>query len=275
MASKPAPACIVWFRDDLRLADHPALHAAARTGARVVCLYVLDETGPPGGRPLGGAARWWLAQSLRALQQSLQAIGSSLLLRKGPAVRTIPRLAREIDAGAVFWNEIAQAPHQAAADEVAAHLGAIGIAARSFPGDLLVPPADIRNKEGRGLRVFTPFWKRVQALGDPPTPLPAPKSLDPAPDVTSEPLESWGLEPTDPDWAGGLRDTWKPGERSAQARTRRIPRKEPGRIFDQPRPARSRRYIGAVAAPALWRDQPAAGLARRTLCHPGARLSRR
>ena len=52
-----------------------------------------------------------------------------------------------------------------------------GIDFKSFPGDLLVSPKDIRNKEGRGLRVFTPFWRRVLALGDPPSPLPAPNSL--------------------------------------------------------------------------------------------------
>ena len=64
---------IVWFRDDLRLSDHPALHAAAKTGAPVIALYVLDETSA-GLRPLGGAARWWLAQSLRALQAYFRAL---------------------------------------------------------------------------------------------------------------------------------------------------------------------------------------------------------
>src|SRR6478735_8397424 len=101
------PPVIVWFRDDLRLSDHPALHAAARSGAPVVCLYVLDETT---GRPLGGATRWWLAQSLRALGASLAAIGGMLTLRKGPAAKVIADLACECGAGAVYWNGIAQAP---------------------------------------------------------------------------------------------------------------------------------------------------------------------
>jgi deoxyribodipyrimidine photo-lyase len=222
----PSSPCIVWFRDDLRLSDHPALHAAARThagtGAPVICLYVFDEPGPadmrPLARPLGGAARWWLAQSLRALQGRLQSIGSSLVLRQGAAAGIIARLAQQTGARAVRWNEIAQAPYQAQADQVAAALEAIGVASQSFPGDLLVTPVHLRNKEGRGLRVFTPFWKRVQALGDPPKPLPAPKSLGPAPDLASDRLEDWGLEPSHPDWAGGLRETWNPGETSAQAR---------------------------------------------------------
>ena len=185
MASKSASACIVWFRDDLRLSDHPALHAAASTGAPVICLYVFDEASnalrAPNARPLGGAARWWLAQSLRALQQNLASVRSSLLLRKGPAAEIITTLARETQAGVVFWNEIAQAPHRAVADQVTAALREIGVASQSFPGDLLANPAAIRNNDGRGLRVFTPFWRRVQASGDPPAPVPAPKTLHPGP----------------------------------------------------------------------------------------------
>jgi deoxyribodipyrimidine photo-lyase len=221
MASQ-SPACIVWFRSDLRLSDHPALHAAASSGVPVICLYVLDEVSPalqpPDGRPLGGAARWWLAQSLRALQASLTAIGGSLVLRRGPAARIIAELTRETGARTVFWNEIAQAPHQAVADQVATSLQAIGIASQSFPGDLLAAPADIRNKEGRGLRVFTPFWRRVQALGGPPKPVPAPTKLRSTPDIASDVLAQWRLEPTRPDWAGGIRSTWTPGEVAAQQR---------------------------------------------------------
>ena len=107
-----------------------------------------------------------------SLQKSLHAIGSALVLRKGPAARIIAELARETGANAVFWNEMAQAPHQAVADQVAAALKEIGVTSQGFPGDLLVAPAKIRNKENRGLRVFTPFWRRVQALGDPPHPCP-------------------------------------------------------------------------------------------------------
>jgi len=211
----PRPA-IVWYRDDLRVSDHPALQAASTAPASVVCIYVLDDEAP-GLRPLGGAARWWLAQSLRALQSSLRERGAGLVLRRGPAPKVIAALAREVDAASVYWNEIAQSPHRAVADQVAAALGEIGVAAQRFPGDLLAAPSQIRNKENRGLRVFTPFWRRVQALGDPPKPLPAPKKLNGVPNLASDKLEDWGLEPTAPDWAGGLRESWQPGEASAQA----------------------------------------------------------
>jgi deoxyribodipyrimidine photo-lyase len=180
----------------------------------VICLYVLDER----PRPLGGAGRWWLAQSLRSLRKSLLALGSPLVLRQGPAARGIPELARETGAAAVYVNDIAQAPRQAATEQVARALAQIGVKSQTFPGDLLVPPSAIRNKDGRSLRVFTPFWRRLQSLGDPPRPLPAPDRLAAGPSVTGDTFESWRLEPSRPDWAGGLRENWTPGEASAQAR---------------------------------------------------------
>jgi deoxyribodipyrimidine photo-lyase len=192
------------------------LAAAAGSGAPVICAYVLDES--PRLRRLGGAARWWLAQSLRALDKQLAAIGGTLVLRGGATEKVIPELARESGARAVFWNEIAQAPHRAIERDLVAALAASGVTTRSFDGDLLARPEDIRSKEGRGLRVFTPFWKRVLALGDPPSPLPAPSALRPAAPLASEPLEHFSLEPTKPDWAAGLRAAWQPGELSAQAR---------------------------------------------------------
>ena len=213
---------IVWFRDDLRLSDHPALHAAASRCAPVIGLYVLDEESralrPPAARPLGGAARWWLAQSLRSLRASFEAIGGTLVLRKGPAASIIAALARETNAYAVFWNDIAHAPHQAVANDVEAALASNGRDSQIFPGDLLVEPRTIRNKDNRGLRVFTPFWRRVQGLGDPPKPLPAPKKLASLRDIACEALDDWRLEPTRLDWAGGLRETWTPGEAAAQRR---------------------------------------------------------
>jgi deoxyribodipyrimidine photo-lyase len=219
MADRSDAPCIVWFRDDLRLSDHPALHAAATTKRPVICLYVFDETSKStGARSIGGAARWWLAQSLRALEKSLGSAGVPLLLRSGQAARIIPDLARESGASDVFWNEIAQAPHRTIENDITTALRDLGVNAHTFAGDLLAAPDTVRTKEGRGLRVFTPFWRRVQAMGVPPNPLPAPRRLHPGPGLSGETIESLKLEPTRPDWAGGLRETWTPGESAAQKR---------------------------------------------------------
>ena len=234
---------IVWFRDDLRLSDHPALHAAARSGTPVLCLYLLDEHStqikPPRARPMGGATRWWLAQSLRALSARLEAIGGTLVLRQGAAIDVIPALAREINASHVYWNEIAQAPHLAIADGVTEALADLDIGTESFPGDLLTHPSTIRNKDGRGLRVFTPFFKRILAMGGPATPVPAPTRLIAAPKVKSDKLEDWQLEPTKPDWADGLRENWTPGEATAQKHLKRFLSDIRGYCNDRDRPDRA------------------------------------
>jgi deoxyribodipyrimidine photo-lyase len=208
---------IVWFRESLRLSDHPALAAAVQSGAPVICLYVFDEESA-GLRPLGGATRWWLAQSLRSLQASLRAIGSDLIVRRGAAATVVPMLAREANAQTVFWNDVAQAPARAIAREVDEALALLGIESRIFADDLLLDPERLRAKTGRAMRVFTPFWKRVLASGDPPQPLPAPMTLPSVSRITSLAVEDLALEPTRPDWAGGLRESWQVGERAAQAR---------------------------------------------------------
>jgi deoxyribodipyrimidine photo-lyase len=223
MADRSDAPCLVWFRDDLRLSDHPALHAAAAARRPVICLYVLDETlRGPGARPIGGAARWWLAQSLRALQKSLGALGVPLVLRGGSAARIVADVARESGASDVFWNTVAQAPQQTLENNVAAALDNLGIKTQAFAGDLLAPPEAVRTKEGRGLRVFTPFWRRIQAMGAPPDPLPAPRHLRAGPSLAGVTIEDLSLEPTRPDWAGGLREAWVPGESAAHKRLKQF-----------------------------------------------------
>jgi len=202
---------IVWFRDDLRLADHPALAAAARAGAPLLCLYILDEDS---ARPLGGAARWWLAGSLRALDQELQNKGNRLVLRRAAATRIVPALAAEIGARLVHWNRRYDAEGIAADDRVAAALKKNGVTVETHHANLLVEPS------GKPPKVFTPFWRRLCAGEPPRSPLSAPARLAAAPEVASERLDDWQLEPTKPDWAGGLRATWTPGEAGARARVK-------------------------------------------------------
>ena len=84
MSSGTLSSTLVWLRDDLRLDDNPALAKAASLGQPLTVVYVLDEASP-GVRPLGGATKWWLHHSLAELAAGLEAAGSRLLLRRGPA----------------------------------------------------------------------------------------------------------------------------------------------------------------------------------------------
>ncbi len=210
---EPGPT-LVWLRDDLRLADNPALAAACRRGAPIVLLYVHDEQSPE-IRPLGGAARWWLHQSLADLGKRLAALGQTLILRHGPAEKVVPEVARATHAAAVYWNRRYGAA--GALDErVAAALPKTGLVAGAFEANLLFPPAAIRTATGGAFRVFSAFWRAFAKKGEPRRPLPAPAAI-PAPLVTvhSDSLAGLKLVPTGLDWATGIHDAWRPGEPAA------------------------------------------------------------
>ena len=207
-------ATIVWLRDDLRLADNPALTAAAERGAPVVLVYLLDEHSPE-VRPIGAASHWWLHGSLESLAA---ATGGSLVLRRGAAETAIPALVAETGADAVFWNR-----RYGAAREIDARLKLSlregGRDAQSFQANLLFEPWTVKTGDGNPFRVFTPFWRaaRESAVR---APLPAPH-VEWATAVSDE-LESWALLPTRPDWAAGLRESWHPGEEGAHEQLERF-----------------------------------------------------
>ncbi len=211
---------LVWFRDDLRLADNPALRAALDRGEPVIGLYVLDEVSP-GIRPLGGAARWWLHHSLASLAERLRERGSVLLLRRGPAAEVVPQVARETGASGVAWNRRYGAAERELDRGLKDGLREAGLEVRSFAGSLLFEPWTVRTGTGTPFSVFTPFWRACMHLPAPRRPLPEPARIPgPAEVPASDPLDAWGLLPRDPDWAQGLRETWEPGEPAARARMR-------------------------------------------------------
>ena len=80
---------IVWLRRDLRLADQPAFFTATQSGAPVIPVYVLDDETPK-HRRMGGASRWWLHESLVALADDLEKVGSRLVLLRGDSVAFPP-----------------------------------------------------------------------------------------------------------------------------------------------------------------------------------------
>jgi deoxyribodipyrimidine photo-lyase len=239
---------LVWLRDDLRLADNPALAAGAQIGAPLVIVYILDEMSE-GIRPLGGATKWWLHGSLEALSKDLASRGQRLVLRHGPAVDVLLELSDEIGAGHVFWNRRYGGGERAVDAAIKTSLKATSVVVESFQANLLHEPWTVRTQAGQPFRVYTPFWKACRAQLPPRTPLPAPDALPlPLPDVRSASLSDWKLLPTEPDWAAGLRDTWTPGEAGAWAQ------------FQTFRTERLRDY-------AARRDEPAADVSSRLSPH--------
>ena len=216
--TKPA---LIWFRNDLRLNDHLALAAAAELGAPVLPVFVWSPD-EEGSWPPGAASRWWLHQSLAALEKQLTRAGSRLVYRRGPAVNTLLALAKETGAQAVFWHRRYEPAVREQEARIERALREAGLEARSFPGALLHEPGELKNKASRAYQVFTPFWKACLGQPAPPKPLPAPRKLHgPSKWPYGLPLEALELEPR-VDWTTGLRAAWQPGEAGAQRQWKRF-----------------------------------------------------
>jgi deoxyribodipyrimidine photo-lyase len=203
---------LVWFRDDLRVGDNPALHAAARSGQPVVAVYIHDALSE-GIRPIGGAQKWMLHQALAALCGKLQGMGARLILRSGPAGDVLPLIVAQTGAGAVYWNRRHQAAEVAIDSALKQRLSEDGLEVKSFNGNLRHEPALVKTGDGGPYRVYSPFWRALEKLEPPRRPLPSPAKLTPfAGEIESLSLDDLALLPRTPDWAGGLRDTWHGGE---------------------------------------------------------------
>ncbi|MCX7303057.1 MAG: deoxyribodipyrimidine photo-lyase [Hyphomicrobiales bacterium] len=217
MASATAPF-IVLFRNDLRVADNKALAAAAQTGRPVITLFILDESGR-GARPAGSASRWWLHHSLAALTRSLEALGSRLVLKRGATADIVAEAIRTTGADTVFWNRRYAPAHISIDGALKSRLRSEGLVAESFDGFLLHEPSRVATQSGDFYKVFTPFYKRLSADGEPRDPVDAPRALKTnAVRLPSDTLEALDLLPKAPDWSGGIAQRWQPGERGAMDR---------------------------------------------------------
>lgn len=206
--SKPV---LLWLRQDLRLADQPALLAAIQDGP-VIPVYVLDDE-TPGKHAMGGASRWWLHHSLKALDEALRGRGSRLILRRGWSHRVLAELAEETGAARVHAIRHYEPWWRMAEERLAKRVDLV-----LHAGNQLAPPENVTTGAGRPYRIYTPFWRALREQMPPPPPLHRPAAI-PAPEAwpASEALESWGLLPISPNWATGFSD-WEPGEAGADKR---------------------------------------------------------
>ena len=214
-------ATVVWFRQDLRLQDNPALAAALKNGGPVLPLYILDDAGE-GDWPAGGATRWWLHHSLASLDASLRERGSRLVLAKGRSAAVLESLVKQTGATAVYWNRRYEPASIARDTKVKAGLVAGGIDTKSFNASLLFEPHTVQNKAGGPFQVFTPFWRHCLTLPvEAPVKLPAGKFPAPAKWPASLALDELKLKPVI-QWDAGMEAAWKPGEAAGLKRLKKF-----------------------------------------------------
>lgn len=202
---------LVWFRNDLRLDDHPALRAAVDSGAPVIPVY-LHCPEAEGTWTRGAASRWWLHHALQDLSRELESKNSRLILRRGNDPEALlTQLIKETGATQIYWNRRYEPAGIAIDTRLKKHLPA-----KSFRGDMLWEPNRVQTQSGDPYKVFTPYYKALQKLGEPDAPLARPHEWrQPGTFPASESIDDWGLRPEIP-WDKAFPEHWDPSAGGAR-----------------------------------------------------------
>lgn len=204
-------SAIVWFRQDLRLHDNPALISAIKSGLPLIFLYI-DDTSSENNWKIGAASKWWLHHSLMSLAQDLKKMGANLILRRGDPRKILAELKHKHDVKALFYNRCYE-PYAILRDTQIKKMSDIEV--NSFNGSLLVEPWNLKTKQGGYFKVYTPFWKSFRQEVTVEAPLAKPKDWQNYTGrIASDDLDSWGFVPKI-HWDKQFSQEWQPGEAGA------------------------------------------------------------
>ena len=202
---------IMWFRQDLRLEDNPALFEANKRGD-LIPIYILDDINSKRDK-MGAASRFWLHHALDSLNRSM---GGKLELFSGDPLKLLPQIMEMSGAKSVFWNRCYE-PWRIARDaKLKRNLDGAGYGVFSTNGSLLWEPWEIKKKDGSAYKVFTPYYKKG-CLGakSPRAPLPPIGNISFSPSrFEGSKLDDLGLLPN-VEWYKSLKDKWEISETAA------------------------------------------------------------
>jgi deoxyribodipyrimidine photo-lyase len=206
---------LVWFRNDLRLDDNPALRAALEQGYAPIPVYIHAPEEEGEWAP-GAASNAWRHRSLTALDADLRSRGSCLRVFRGPTPETLQRLIARFDVQAVFWNRKYEPTTQPRDIELKQRLREQGLHTESFNGALLFEPSRLSTSQGGPYKVFTPFWNAALAQWRMPECWTAPARMpaDAEGEQAGDGIQALGLQPRS-GWDQGFWQSWQPGEAGA------------------------------------------------------------
>lgn len=202
---------LIWFRQDLRCRDNPALISACQNHQKLIPLYI-KELNPV--LPMGAAQKWWLHHSLSALKKELNQVHLDLFLREAEPLTLLKELVLQYEVDTVYWNRCYEPMHIERDQRIKAELKSLGVKVISSNGSLLLEPWEVCNQNGSYFKVFTPYWQhclrqlQVNVL-EQVTQWPLKQ------DIMSHSLEDWHLLPSKPNWAQEFHEHWQPGEDGA------------------------------------------------------------
>lgn len=177
---------LVWLRNDLRLADNPALYEACRAGGEVVVLFVLC---PEQHRVHGEAAVKYdfYCDHIADFRRRLERLGICCLVKVVPYFADVAmlfeQLVAELAVDAVYFNRCYWPNEQRRDAAVVEVLKRRAVKVLSFDGHYLLPPGSVTKQDGSMYNVFTPYKKKfIEQLKE--------RYRPPLPMAKDEPAES-------------------------------------------------------------------------------------
>jgi len=198
----------MWFRQDLRISDNPALLTAIENGV-VMPIYIFEEQ-VGDNRKIGSASKWWLHHSLKSLNQSLD---NKLNFYCGDAKEILENLVTDFEIAGIFWNRCYEPLRIQKDREIKSIFKQKNIIVQSFNGSLLWEPHEVLKSDKTPYKVFTPYYRRgcLQKTA-PRKPLSKPENFKIFYDENNKiKLENLQLLPTK-NWGQEMQKYWQIGE---------------------------------------------------------------
>ena len=205
---------VMWFRQDLRLADNPALTNALEDG-KTLPIFILDNVNSK-EHVNGAASKWWLHHSLIKLNKSLK---NKLCFFTGNPIDILDEIHKQFEISNIFWSRCYEPWRIKRDKKIKKYFSDQNVNVNTFNGSLLWEPWNIAKKDGTPYKVFTPYYRKGCLNSDKPRmPLPAPNlsnliSIDNH-DLKIEDLE---LMPKH-NWYNKMISLWSPGEEGAHSK---------------------------------------------------------
>ena len=155
---------IVWFRNDLRVHDHPALAKAVLEADYVIPVFIFDDH-ITNGRHSSQNRNRFLLECLNDVKRSLQKKGADLVVCTGTPEQNLKNLARDYSVDLIYYTADYTAGAVKRDRQIEAGLQKSNIHFRGFAGRLIISDhSNLRAKNGNVYKVFTPFWKNWQQI---------------------------------------------------------------------------------------------------------------
>lgn len=154
---------LLWFKQDLRLDDHPALQAAL-DAERLLPLFILDpnqlQQSQFGCRRMGVHRARFLLESLTALNAELRQRGSALLILQGRAEQLIPQLVEQFSLQEVLTLDEIAPEERRQLNVVRQALGVVPL--RVLPGNSLLRSEELPCSVQELPQVYSQFREQVE-----------------------------------------------------------------------------------------------------------------